>query len=57
MNSTQGAHEFTQRKLERCTWGLERYGFRLSADDSRNRCTTLISNWENPQTLNSETWT
>jgi len=49
MNSTKGAHEFTEGKLERRAGGPGRTGFERSAGDPRYRCTSQVCNWENPQ--------
>jgi len=57
MNSTNGAHEFTKRKLERCVGSLEGWGSGRSAKDPRFNCASQISIRENLQAPSSETWT
>jgi len=54
MNSTKDAPELQKENSGNEQGGLEGWGSRRSAEDSRFLCAALISNWKNPQDLNSE---
>ena len=57
MNSTKDAHKLQKEKLKSLAGGLKEKDSGQSADNSRFRCTCLISNRENLQASNSKIWT
>ena len=50
-NCIKGAHESQRENSRAEQGGLEGWGFKRSANNSRFRCVTLISNWEKNKLL------